>query len=58
MNEIMRNLIYKWREENYEKYREIQNKSSKKYREKNKDIIKERNRVYYLKKKQESLGQS
>ena len=38
----------KWRDNNREKYLEIQNKASKKYYEENKELVLEKKRLYYL----------
>ena len=47
--------MYKWRENNIEKYRDICRKGQAKYRENNEERIRLYKKEYYLRKKQEKL---
>lgn len=51
--EQKRELTYKWREQNPERFKEIQQKHLKGYYQRHKDVIKQRALDYYYKKKQQ-----
>lgn len=50
-NEAIKIRIYKWRENNREKYNDVCLNAVKKYNEKNKEEIKEYKRKYYIERK-------